>query len=866
MRIHSLKITGFGPFKELQDIDFERLTEDKIFLLEGPTGAGKSSVIDAIVWVLYGKTAHESAAEIAGAGVDRIRSDYIEDDQDTQVEMEFSVHSNRWVINRSRSFKAAKNEGEDDKHSVKASLRQKGSDAEASTGTREVGAKVIELLGMTGDQFSKLVVLPQGDFAKFLQADVDSRKKLLQDIFKTYFYQRIEKYFEDERKSYDKLISAQKVEAEHHARIIGNHAGEFDFAPVQSLLLDTNETRTVREAALQDALAAISPNTAADQKEEAALQAKIAPLATRLTVLNESLEAIGEKAELEEEKKALDARKPAIESSKQMLSKITKLAGVQTLLDAIEGDQEELDDNFDSIEEEIREMTATQVRAEIAALKPKVSALAKQVTQNERLDDDITKARSSLELAEEVAEASKFLLTADKEIEKCEKNISTHEKKIAAYNEAMKAEYAHIVARSLKKGSACPVCGSKEHPKPLKGAVTMSPEEAQELQDELSDLKGELRELKKGKTDAAKLASKKVPTVAAINKEIAELEKKLAKAQKVSDDYDEQDARQTLFEDSLEYFIAYEAAEKSIAAATKKVEALKVKAGVESDEELTQLLQFDADFLADEIKKYDQSLIEVTTRLKALKDLPAPDGLQAEIEKINEEKSALDAELTSVQTRIAIATTITQTLEAARDGVIAAYDALDALTVKAAPYKTLDTLFSGGTGSKLTLTNFVLQERLEMVLEISNNHLRNISNGKYEFELSERAVNNRKKKAGLDIKVTNIMAGKTRPAETLSGGETFYASLALALGLAEVVKMSNGGIELGTIFIDEGFGSLSEDTLNEVLEVLEKLRDDRIIGIISHVDSMKTRFPMRLEVRPSDEGPSTTHISTINND
>jgi exonuclease SbcC len=394
----------------------------------------------------------------------------------------------------------------------------------------------------------------------------------------------------------------------------------------------------------------------------------------------------------------------------------------------------------------------------------------------------------------------------------------------------------------------------------------MSPEQAQELQDELADYKGELRELKKSKTDSTRLAAKKVGSVAEIKKEIADLEKKLEKAEKIFDEHSEKDERLELLEGSIEYFIAYEAAEKAIDTLTKKIDAMKVKAGIESDEELDDILEYDRDELEDEIKKYNESLVEVTARLKGMKDLPAPDGLQSEIDTINEQKKSLDDLLSAVQTRIAIATTITTALDEARAGVMAAYDELDALITQAAPYKAMDALVSGGSGSKLTLTNFVLQERLEMVLEISNNHLRNISNGKYEFELSERAINKRKKQAGLDIKVTNIMAGKTRPAETLSGGETFYASLALALGLAEVVKMSNGGIELGTIFIDEGFGSLSEETLEEVLGVLENLREDRFIGIISHVDSMKTRFPMRLEVRPTDAGPSTTHISTSNND
>jgi exonuclease SbcC len=135
-----------------------------------------------------------------------------------------------------------------------------------------------------------------------------------------------------------------------------------------------------------------------------------------------------------------------------------------------------------------------------------------------------------------------------------------------------------------------------------------------------------------------------------------------------------------------------------------------------------------------------------------------------------------------------------------------------------------------------------------------------MSNGKYTFRLFEEKQG-RTQKAGLGITILDSFAGKERPAETLSGGETFYASLALALGLVEVVKAANGGIELGTLFIDEGFGSLSDDTLEEVLDVLEDLRAERIIGIISHVEGMKTQIPIRLEVRPSDQGPSNVRVA-----
>jgi len=162
----------------------------------------------------------------------------------------------------------------------------------------------------------------------------------------------------------------------------------------------------------------------------------------------------------------------------------------------------------------------------------------------------------------------------------------------------------------------------------------------------------------------------------------------------------------------------------------------------------------------------------------------------------------------------------------------------------------------------MSLERYVLQEKLELVLERGSELLYQISDGKYEFKVQEEKVKGQRGSEGLGITVLDLHTGKERPAETVSGGETFYASLALALGLAEVIRAERGGLELGTLFIDEGFDSLSEDKLEEVFNVLEKLSSEsRIIGIISHVESMKLRIPARLEIRSTAGGPSTMKLS-----
>jgi exonuclease SbcC len=240
--------------------------------------------------------------------------------------------------------------------------------------------------------------------------------------------------------------------------------------------------------------------------------------------------------------------------------------------------------------------------------------------------------------------------------------------------------------------------------------------------------------------------------------------------------------------------------------------------------------------------------------------LPESAKVADELNLLDSQITLLTKSLADINDRLALLSRINEKIDAAAFGISSALEQAAQIRTRGRPYLNLQDWVSGKNTAGLSLTNYVLQERLEMILEYASRHLRRISSGKYEFRLFEEKVG-RNQKAGLGITIMDYFAGKERPAETLSGGETFYASLALALGLVEVVKADNGGIELGTLFIDEGFGSLSDDTLEEVIDVLEDLRAERVIGIISHVEGMKTQIPMRLEVRHSEEGPSYVRMA-----
>ena len=333
-------------------------------------------------------------------------------------------------------------------------------------------------------------------------------------------------------------------------------------------------------------------------------------------------------------------------------------------------------------------------------------------------------------------------------------------------------------------------------------------------------------------------------------------------ADELRDDYDVGHEELEALTSSLPHFIAYENSEKLHTVAEAKLAAEMKRLKIEDEDALAELLELDEEELQAEIEKYKGRLKEITALLSQpdFKKLPEAQKLEAEITGLSSQVTGKEETLAVINDQLAVVERVNTSIDDAQAGVIASLDAIAKLREDGDPYLKLQGWVDGKNPAGLSLTNFVLQERLEMILEFASRHLRRMSNGKYEFRLYEEKQG-RTQRAGLGITIMDYFAGKERPAETLSGGETFYASLALALGLVEVVKGDNGGIELGTLFIDEGFGSLSDDTLEEVLDVLEELREERIIGIISHVEGMKTQIPMRLEVRPTDQGPSTVTMA-----
>jgi exonuclease SbcC len=869
MRIHSLTIQGFGPFKDKQSIDFDALSQDKIFMLEGPTGAGKSSIIDAIVFALYGVTAHEAATKSGPAG-QRVRSDYCEAGDETKVCIDFSTGGARYKVTRIAAYDAPKKSGEGTTPvNAKAILEFIDPPHEAINQVKEVNLRIKEELRLDNEQFSQMVVLPQGDFASFLHASTEKRREVLESIFKTFFYDKIKSQLDVRAKEIQGLLAQQAQEINHHVRNLQKEwvesKGELDFERLEALLNDKNEARKTQNLELQGAIDLLQPNSEQQIKERVAVEKVLTPMKAELALLEDSQEKIQAKKELSEELEGLNSKADVMALKESQLLIRQKAAGLQTLLESRDSADETMEEALEQIGEDYAEMTSAEVKARIKELNLKVPALSKKADAAQKAESELEDLEDLIEEAIDIEQKIKSLPTLTTKTSALDKKFEAAKKKVKEYRTLERDSYIGLAAKKLKKGQPCPVCGSEEHPNPVKGKDGYSQDEMDRLEEIVSEIEGELSDLKYALKDATTASKKKFKPSTDLKATQKKLEKSAADAEEIVEEYESAQEELSDLNDYLQHFIDYESAEKNKATSEAKIQSEMKRLKIEDEDSLLEILEIDEEALRAEVSGFTDRIKEINTLLAQadFKKLPDAAELDQKIQILAEKVTELETELSIINDQLAVVERIVEGLKTAQLGIGAALDEISELRETGDPYLKLQGWVDGKNTAGLSLTNFVLQERLEMILEFASRHLRRMSNGKYEFRLYEEKQG-RTQRAGLGITIMDYFAGKERPAETLSGGETFYASLALALGLVEVVKGDNGGIELGTLFIDEGFGSLSDDTLEEVLDVLEDLREERVIGIISHVEGMKTQIPMRLEVRPTEAGPSTVKMAIAN--
>ncbi|WP_217214018.1 AAA family ATPase [Streptomyces sp. AC550_RSS872] len=982
MRLHRLDVTAFGPFGGSQRVDFDALSAAGLFLLHGPTGAGKTSVLDAVCYALYGSV---PGARQSGQGM-ALRSDHAAAGTRTEVRLELTVAGRRLEITRQPPWERPKKRGSGttlDK--AQSWLReydpQAGTWKDLSRSHQEIGEEITQLLGMSREQFCQVVLLPQGDFARFLRADAEARGRLLGRLFDTRRFAEVEKRLAERRRAAEAQVrdgdAALLADAHRMQQAAGDAMALPDLAPGEPGLADAvlgaaavarstaREELTVAHCRL---LAAESAQAAADRllgdvREVARLQRRFADARERARVLEERADghrqaqdrmerarkaaAVAPALELREATEtehrravgaearargllpetladagaaglAAAARRAAeelggLESARRAEQRLADLADERDELDRQErADEGLLQDAEDWLSGWEESRVALQTRMDTAQ---QAATRAEQLAvQREPAQQRLGAARLRDQLAGDTdAAADQARLAQEQVLEAKAHWLDVKERRLNGI--------AAELAAQLEDGAPCAVCGATDHPAPARkdaGHVDREAEEraltayqqAEERHTEKERHLGVVREalaaataeagdtpteqltaycdeLERLYAQARRDASALHPAHEELRRAEAEYERRTADRQQAA----VRVASRVGHRERLDRERA--ALEAELAQARGAADSVAARAA--QLQRRAQLLTDAADTVraaedaAQRLKDADARLADAAFRAgfdtpraaaAAILDDAAHRELRRRLDAWQSEEAAVRAVLAEADTAAAAQQAPADVMAAERAASAAvrrardaasAHDAaarrcteLDRLSARAtaavrqlAPLREeydrvarLAALTAGTSADnerKMRLESYVLAARLEQVAAAATVRLKRMSSGRYTLVHSDdRAGRGR---SGLGLHVVDAWTGRERDTATLSGGETFFASLALALGLADVVTDEAGGVRLDTLFIDEGFGSLDDQTLDEVLDVLDSLRErDRSVGIVSHVADLRRRIHAQLEV------------------
>ncbi|CAL9324708.1 AAA family ATPase [Streptomyces sp. SudanB52_2052] len=983
MRLHRLTLTAFGPFGGTQSVDFDELSAAGLFLLHGPTGAGKTSVLDAVCYALYGSV--PGARQSGGQGA-TLRSDHAAPTVRTEVTLDLSVAGRRLEITRQPPWERPKKRGTGTTLD-KAQTWLREYDATAGTwkdlsrSHQEIGEEITQLLGMSREQFCQVVLLPQGDFARFLRADAEARGKLLGRLFDTRRFADVEKRLAERRRATEAQVRDGDAELLADAHRMQQAAGDGmelpDLAPGEPGLAEAvlsaaavargtaREQLTVAECGLA---AAESAHAAAarvldDARELARLQRRFTEARERAARLEEGAQAYREAQALMERARKAEAVAPALElresadaehrrtaaaeaRARARLPESFADAGAAGLATAARRAAEELGglDSARRAERRLAELlderagldrqeradadllheaeawldgweeTRTALQARVDTAQQAASLAEQLAVQREPAQQRLKAARLRDQLAQDTDEAVDQVRTAREQALRAKQHwLDLKEQRLTGI--------AAELAAHLTDGEPCAVCGATEHPAPARkvaGHVDREAEDqalaahqrADEQRAEAERRLGVVREALAAAT--AEAGDTPTDRLAA---EVEELQARYAHARGAAAELHsaQERLRQAGQEHERRVAARQEAAVRTASRvghrdrldrerAVLEEELDRARGALDSVAARAAQLQRQAALLSDaadaaraaedaaqRLKDADARLADAAFRAgfdtpqaaaAALLDAAAHRELQRRLDAWQSEEAAVRAVLAEADTAAAAGqppADVDAAQRAADDAArrlrdaASAHDAagrrcaeLDRLSARAtAAVRRLGPLreeydrvarlagLTAGTSAdnerRMRLESYVLAARLEQVAAAATVRLRRMSSGRYTLVHSDDRTG--RGRSGLGLHVVDAWTGRERDTATLSGGETFFASLALALGLADVVTDEAGGVRLDTLFIDEGFGSLDDQTLDEVLDVLDSLRErDRSVGIVSHVPDLRRRIHAQLEV------------------
>lgn len=856
MKPVSLTISAWGPYKEKETIDFTKLTEQGVFLISGPTGAGKTTIFDAITFALFG--------EVSGSirEKDSVRSDFAREEVGTYVNFAFTHRGKQYEIERNPKYNRPKKRGSGFV-AVKESAVLRNSDEVLAEGSKEVTGKIEEILALNYKQFTQISMLAQGEFQKLLTSSGSERTKIFRNLFHTEICENLQNVLSERSRSlYGKVKDNQARTEEILAHILCQEEAWL------ALVKQENPNMEAIDKYLQQHLQEIKADWEEVKKQWEKASRKVKKLygekeeGKRLEDLRQRLE------QAKEELEKLEEKQKEYEQWKVNLKTAERAENVFLMENQYLTSEKE----YRRREDEWKKLLAEELQS-----KEQLQHWKILFDQAQGQKEIIAQLEELLRRLKEKQEWVKKFEMADRELKKEQQNFLEKQKKMQQAKEAYeKAEEAYklatagLLAKDLTEGGACPVCGSTHHPKkaalsseiPEKsyidklktsyeqrvkeenqahGRAAAAKSKRDMIQEKLEEIQLDIANDKLGQVFQQKSREKEH-----LMKEVADTEENFQKAQTK---YNHVISIKGMQEKELQ-----EQKEKKENCYLEYQKKLK-DSGFASEEEFQSVKKISnkKEQYRKQIKQYDEHKLLYQER-------------RENCEKELKGKKALDYQ--EIQEKLQAAETEEKGLRKKQGDLQQQYDnnkrfwkdfrekqqEMEAIRTEYGKVSRMEQITRGRNSRNLVFEQYVLSNYFDEILNAANQRLSHMSGGRYLLKRVDRAEDARTRDSLL-MEVFDAYTGKNRSVQTLSGGESFKASLALALGMSDMIQAFSGGIVVETMFVDEGFGSLDEESIEQAVEVLTKLaKQQYTIGIISHVNELKEKIDRQLVVEKTNTG------------
>lgn len=931
MKPIKLTISAFGPYAGKVEIPLYRLGDRGLYLITGDTGAGKTTIFDAITFALYG----EASGDVREANM--FRSKYAEPSVPTYVEMEFLYRNKKYIIRRNPDYERPKGRGEGVTLQRAEATLIFPDDRPPITKTKEVTNEIVKLTGLDRNQFTQIAMIAQGDFLKLLLAKTEERGRIFREIFNTKAYLVLQERIKSE-------AVRIKNDYEDLKKSILQYIGGIVIAEDDVRTLELKKIKSVKTiVSAESTMELIKGIIETDEEKLIKLKASIKEADERTEKINRLLgkaENINKaEAEIVRIADVIEKKEPELKKLKEIYDDEKRNeAQKDRLILLIETENAKLKDYDELNELEVRNRKNSdklidivkandEVKKEIKTLKDRLISDKKALEEIESIKNEYTALTDEkkalmqtqadlielISMIEEYNQLKQDLKKAQTLYTRKAYDYECKKKELFVKEKAFFDGQAGLLAVALKDGENCPVCGSIHHPRkapmthdiPDKSIIDRLKSEVAEYEKEVSDLSIDagrksgnvenyekiIREKAKAyvdiemteyadETEKTELLYRKVTQLKVANvqktdrltESINVLQDKMLRLRELSDGVAEMEKKLSDRDDKSVGF------EKEIIILSKDIEALnasivklkkglkynakaeakaEIKSMTEKKESIEKAIEKAKISYEDVLKIVETSKTKIAALKKQIKGSGkiAVDELKQEKKEIIAQRKQLQAGFDSINAGYQSNLRIYSAIEKQSAEMISAERRMIMVT------EISDTINGKLSGKeKIMFETYIQMTYFDRIIAKANVRFMSMSNGQYE--LIRRVDNdNRQSQSGLELDVIDHYNGSRRSVKTLSGGEAFKASLALALGLSDEIQSSAGGIQLDTMFVDEGFGSLDEESLNQAVKALYALSDgNRLVGIISHVSELKERIDKQIVVTKEKHKGSTVRV------